>query len=176
MNPLLKAMVGTVLPTDWSAKMIKFILVFVLLASVVVGGVLAVRHYENLVKENTELKTELTQIRKDLADLKLQLAQQNKSAEVTVAAVSNNDQAHAQAEVVKTTVTKKRDTRVKVIADNFKDQPKTPQNEQAKTEQISTAQIDSLWETYCDSGLISDQQECKPETPDKPATGEEKRS
>lgn len=157
MFTLLKTIFGTGLSSVLSPlKIALFVALFAALAG---AGYLIYDAYQDYGKMKGQIATlniekqNLTQQLKEKAD---EINKLKESNSVTVAVVSDNLQEHNKAETTLNKTTNKRDKKVEQIKDDFSKLPPTEENKTEEVKQISTANIDALWDTFCEATALSE--------------------
>lgn len=136
--------------------------IFVLLAIVllIVGPVVLVSCHANkqsdkidvLTQKNSANKTVIAALDTSAKQSNLALENKEKAAEVDIKSL---DAVVTEHKVIDTKVNKnKKKTQVKIdeIEKEYSDKEKTPQTEKEKETAVSSVQINSLWEVYCENG------------------------
>jgi cell division protein FtsL len=154
-------LLGKNISADAAATLAKVIFFVLFVVAVVAAIYIGHRDYQALVTENASLKQQVTTVTQDLEDQIKTNKQLTSSAKTDVSAVSKNDNAHAKADTKKTTVVTKKREKIAQIEKSYESKPQTAQTQVDEEREVSTVQVDSLWELYCQSeSLKPDNSSC----------------
>lgn len=166
MFTLLKTVFGSGLSSILSPlKIGLFIVLFAAIAGVSYLVYDTYKSYGDMKTKIAEMTVVNSKLTEQLEEKSKEINKLKESNQATVTVVSDNFKEHSKADASLNKSTTKRDKKVEEIKDDFSKLPPTPENKQEEVKQISTANIDSVWETFCAATTLSeDVTECQQKT------------
>lgn len=164
---------GKSISSDTAISIVKFLFVALLVAAIAAAAYVGYRDYKALITENATLKEQVASVTKDLKEQIKANEQLAKSNQTDITYVDKNNTDHATADVKNTVAVTKKHEKIAQIEKKHAAEPQTPETQAQEEQEISTAQIDSIWEVYCGaSSLHPDPTACgvSQATPEPPVT------